>query len=206
MRVDSCVQEINDFGLCLGLPYISVLTAIYCSHWISLISHHVSLAVEKKKKKQKSTTKFLKISTFVRQKELHTISCCRQPPDRFECSPGTAKIFCLPAVHPSRSHLHWLSESIKCSGETMDVNAAWKIDASNYNNYHCTYHIVVCNWRFLVFCFKVLVMVLYLLGNRCKTSFWHFWRGKMAESWKYVLLSGLVLIKYIVFGFYFFMF
>lgn len=52
-------------------------------------------------------------------------------------------------------------------------------------------------------------MFLCLLGNRYKRSFLsvcHFWRGKMAERSKYVLLPGPVLIKYTIFGFCFFMF
>lgn len=116
-------RQMDLLGLCLREPYVLVLTATCFSRCLS-ISLSMFLSLPGSWKRQESTSSVLKCPPLGRQKELYTISCCRQPPRRCECSPGTPNVFCLPAFLLPTSHPHQLPESVKCSGEIRDVNAA----------------------------------------------------------------------------------
>lgn len=116
-------RQIDLLGLSLRVPCVLVLTVTCFSCCLST-SLSMFLSLSGSWKKQESTSSVLKFPTLGRQKELYTISCCRQPPCRCECSPGTPNMFSLPAFLLPTSHPHQLPESIKCSGEIREVNAA----------------------------------------------------------------------------------
>lgn len=122
-RITVSKRQTNLFGLSLRLPYILVLTATCFSDCLS-ISLSMFLSLLGSWKKQESTSSVFRFATLGRQKELYTISCCRQYPRTCECCLGIPNEFCLPAFHLPASHPHWLSESVKYSGETRDINIA----------------------------------------------------------------------------------
>lgn len=116
--------QVNLFGLSLSLSYSLLFSATDFSYRLSVSPCFSPYLAVEKKKRQESTSSVLKFATLGRREGNLSISCCRQPPRRCGCSPGTLNAFCPPAFHLPTSHPHRLSESVKCSGETKDVNAA----------------------------------------------------------------------------------
>lgn len=139
---------------------------IFRSWWLPIIltesqsiSRHVSLAVKKKKKKaQASFLKFLLLW------------------DKRNCIPliavGNLYIDLNAALEHQRCPPSWLSTFqeviLICCQKALNALEKpgmqlplWKIDASNYNNHHCTYHIAVYNWRFLVWFFFFIISYIF---------------------------------------------